>query len=254
MEEEAGGEAFADKVESRIADLVSRLADKKACINQVAQHGNTPLMLSCERGGYSITQRMIDCKASVEPPDIDGITDVEGPLEAALRANNGHRSMPYNNRIRERLVQLLLESGASASRLGVLNHAVSQSGVPTRCVELLLEYAADVNAMDDTHTLPLFAALEAGHSHMAHLLMEMKAAVDLYDYRSRNIYHAVACGDYTWESELPWDTENPTVPATYTNARDAAGQTPLSIATMNGSHGIAAWLLALGADPDDDSL
>ena len=42
----------------------------------------------------------------------------------------------------------MLTHGAMANRLGVLNQAVSQSGVPIPCVEMLLKHGADVNGLD----------------------------------------------------------------------------------------------------------
>lgn len=309
-EEAVQSSDFAERFELRLSELVVKLSRKNAQINQIAQCGETPLMLSCERGLYKVTERLLDNKAMVEPPPLS-ITQsqsllrtsairtadtppddaylrlvratrneictpstprsqcssapilkensqqwqlhIEGPLEAALRANNGHRPLNYNNKIREQLVQLLLEHGACANRLGVLNQAVSQSGVPIRCVELLLEYNAEINTMDDTHTFPLFAALEAGHTHMANLLLERKAEINVSDSRCRNIFHVVATGDYTWESELPWDTDNPPdVPDTFLDAKDASGHTPLFVALRNMMTGVTAWLLNLNADANEE--
>jgi len=324
----------ADMFENRLADLVIKLAEKNADINQTATCGETPLMVSCERGLYSIAERLIEKKASVEPPSLtqhsygmgssssgnnsihlitnyeprSGSSDskngtsgsqvdhmllpdgtrsghtrpsaskdsnlhghtprtppsessrgygswpmhVEGPLESALRANNPHRPMNYNNKIRERLVSLLLQHGASASRLGVLNHAVSQSGVPLSCIDMLLEHKAEINIMDGVHTLPLFAALEVGHTHMANLLLERKAEINLFDSRIRNLFHVIATGE---ESDLPWDTTNvPDVPEFFLNSRDASGHTPLGIALRNGDVNVTLWLLSLKADPNEDVL
>eukprot|EP00397_Hematodinium_sp_SG-2012_P000540 GEMP01000541.1.p1 GENE.GEMP01000541.1~~GEMP01000541.1.p1 ORF type:complete len:1719 (+),score=403.24 GEMP01000541.1:366-5522(+) len=305
-DESAHANNFAERFELRLSDLVTKLSEKKADINQTAHCGETPLMLSCERGLYTVAGRLIDNNASVEPPAIlvnqnqvratestTRVTDtppddarlralratrneihtpstprsqcssaplctqpwqlhVEGPLEAALRANCGQRPLNYNNKIREQLVLLLLEHGARADRLGVLNQAVSQSGVPIGCVELLLQYKACVNTMDAVHTLPLFAALEAGHTHMANLLLEQKAEINLSDSRYRNIFHVIATGDYTWESELPWDSDTPPdVPTSFLNARDSCGHTPLAIALRNMMSGVTAWLLNLNADPNE---
>ena len=66
----------------------------------------------------------------------------------------------------------------------------------TRCVQLLLQHSANLNAVDANGHTPLFRACERGHTEVVVMLGHAGALVDLQDANKRTCLHWAASGGH----------------------------------------------------------
>ncbi|XP_067866484.1 inversin isoform X2 [Heterodontus francisci] len=126
---------------------------------------------------------------------------------------------------------------------GTALHAAVLSG-HVSTVKLLLEYGAQVDAMDVMKHTPLFRACEMGHKEVIQTLIKGGARVDLTDQDGHSPLHWAALGGNADVCQiLIQNLINP-------NVQDYAGRTPLQCAAYGGYINCMAVLMENKADPN----
>ncbi|XP_078279590.1 inversin isoform X2 [Rhinoraja longicauda] len=123
-----------------------------------------------------------------------------------------------------------------------LHAAVLAGHVST--VKLLLEYGAQVDAMDVMKHTPLFRACEMGHKEVIQTLIEGGGRMDLIDQDGHSPLHWAALGGNADVCQILIQNQiNP-------NVQDFAGRTPLQCAAYGGYINCMAVLMENKADPN----
>ncbi|XP_067860997.1 inversin isoform X2 [Heptranchias perlo] len=126
---------------------------------------------------------------------------------------------------------------------GTALHAAVLSG-HVSTVKLLLEFGAQVDAMDVMKHTPLFRACEMGHKKVIQTLIKGGARVDLIDQDGHSPLHWAALGGNADVCQiLIQNLINP-------NVQDYAGRTPLQCAAYGGYINCMAVLMENKADPN----
>ncbi|XP_055519103.1 inversin isoform X1 [Leucoraja erinacea] len=123
-----------------------------------------------------------------------------------------------------------------------LHAAVLAGHVST--LKLLLEYGAQVDAMDVMKHTPLFRACEMGHKEVIQTLIEGGGRMDLIDQDGHSPLHWAALGGNADVCQILIQNQiNP-------NVQDFAGRTPLQCAAYGGYINCMAVLMENKADPN----
>uniref|UniRef100_A0A4W3JGN8 Inversin n=1 Tax=Callorhinchus milii TaxID=7868 RepID=A0A4W3JGN8_CALMI len=126
---------------------------------------------------------------------------------------------------------------------GTALHAAALSG-HVSTVKLLLEYGAQVDALDVMKHTPLFRACEMGHREVIQTLIKGGARVDLVDQDGHSPLHWAALGGNADVCQILIQNQiNP-------NVQDYAGRTPLQCAAYGGYINCMAVLMENKADPN----
>ena len=100
-------------------------------------------------------------------------TDYDTPLHAAVRNGNYNKAEVY-----AKLMPLLINKSAAYGQRP-LHLAVRQNNL--RCLELLINFDADVDAQDEHKQTPLHYAATTGNKKAIEMLLRAKAKKDIKD-------------------------------------------------------------------------
>jgi len=218
----------ADAAMSGDLNLVRKLIEEKADINESQVDGATALHWAAHANDLELARVLIDAGADVSAANRVGATPM---LEAVVNGNAA-------------IIEMLLQHGANA------NATVSATGdtplmLAARtgivdAVRVLLDNGADVNAAENWgRTTPLMWAVTENHTEVAKLLIDRGANLE-----ARTVYVPPGTGR-GFEGTLPRERRPEEVgPVVY-----ASGEfTPLLIATRDGRMEAVKVLVEAGAD------
>lgn len=142
-----------------IDQVASMLAQNPSIINELSDHGFSPLGIAAHFGQEDIVRSLLAKGADPDFPSQNGYNVY--PIHAALGAGN-------NN-----IVKMLIEAGAEvnvvqSSRITPLHLAAQQGNIDI--IILLLENGADISIQTDTGQTPSDLAAERGFTEIAEIL------------------------------------------------------------------------------------
>ncbi|KAL2174275.1 uncharacterized protein P884DRAFT_332142 [Thermothelomyces heterothallicus CBS 202.75] len=143
-------------------ECVSRLLERSARLDPVADTDHVPLNLACEHGSLAIAETLLKHGAKLLP-------DAEGLYPQHLVARSGQTP---------ELLLLLKNYGADLDQVDKLYgwtplvHAASEGNVP--CLRALLDVGADPNILDEKELPALYYAAWEGHLECMKLLTPFK--------------------------------------------------------------------------------
>ncbi len=172
-------------------EIVELLLQYNADVNAIKRTGRTALIMACMRGRMEIVKLLIENGANVNQGISSGLT----PLITAAGSTQTE------------IIKLLIDSGADPTNV-LFNRYLFQKNI----VELLIEYGADVNAIDSRGQSAIMRAIEQDTNN-------------LYDYLRVLLSNGAN-----------------------TNIKDIAGKSALKMAEETNNVDVALMLLEYGAD------
>ncbi|KAA8903429.1 ankyrin repeat-containing domain protein, partial [Sphaerosporella brunnea] len=178
-------------------EVVTKLLEQGAGIEQKANKGETALSVASSAGNEAVTKLLLDRNANIHAKNFIGTTALyyasEGGHSAvvALLLDHGgdvkvtiqgrwtclHRAAGQG---KEDVVKLLLDHGAQIEATSTDQftplHSAAECGYD-RCVKLLLSRGATIEAKTVDGRAPLYVAAEAGHAAVVRLLLEEGFAI-----------------------------------------------------------------------------
>ncbi len=149
----------------------------------------------------------------------------------------------------ERLFNLITIVDIQNHQLRTVLHLAAESG-HRNSVLRLLHAGASPNARDGINNwIPLFFAIENGHTEIATLLFAAGSHLYYFDYSVRTALH-FACWSQNVEIVRVLLTQQGRWDGINVNAQDTIGRTPLMHAALFGNLEIVDMLLNAGADPN----
>lgn len=171
------------------AEIVKKLLDYNSDVNAADKYSRTPLMIASALGHVSIVKLLIAQGASITASDFH-------------RTSALHEAARYGH---DDVVETLLQSQRKSSLhsnsnfVELIEHRDKYPGETalhiaagrghSRCVEVLLEYGADVNCVDDTGYRPLHNAIEKVHPKVTRHLLVAGALVDVQNAEGNTPLH-----------------------------------------------------------------
>lgn len=140
-------------------DLVKLLLSKKACINPEDPELISPLIMATLNNKTEIVIFLLDHGADLEVKNIRSGTALECAAEIGYVA----------------LVKLFLERGTLPSMKALQASCFRGS---LECIDLLLEYGADINSYNEEGNTPLITASYYGHEKAVKRLLEKNANIN----------------------------------------------------------------------------
>jgi ankyrin repeat protein len=141
------------------------LIDKKADVNLVNVHGQSPLHIAVGANNIEAARMLIDAGAIIDLPDKNGVT----PLTIAMANKNND------------MVNFLIDKGADIKQLdadgfGLLHLAVHFDNI--EAMELLIDKELDVNKANGSGCSPLHTAIAKNNTPAIKTLIKNKADVN----------------------------------------------------------------------------
>lgn len=197
-------------------------------------NGRTPLLVAACVGSDAIIDMIL---ASRDNVDLEA-KDEMGDTALTLAAYFAHAIA----------VRLLVHGGASITAKdndenNALHNAVKKDAL--EIVRFLLDQGAAIDARNAKQQTPLLVAVREGHIRIVRLLEQKHADLEAIDHLGNGVLHTAVLSDNKAMVHFCLRLRRH-----YYNleGRTACGQTPLSRAAEQGYHGIAALLIAHGAD------
>lgn len=190
--------------------------------------GNTPLQYAADSGNEAVCHLLLENDADVNTTNSKGYT----PLISAI--NSTWCSS-------EPIVGLLLDSGASIEDDSSVFHVAAMRGKTEAAavIKLLLEWGADIGALDEYEETALHIAAESNYIHIAQLLLDNGA-----DINAGPIKPIIKALRKDRNMMLEFLLEKGADP----NAQDAEGHTPLYFAMTWGKLDAVRLLTDFKAD------
>ena len=236
---------IADATESLAVDKLKQLLAQNRDINAAQADGTTALHWAAYHDDTQIAETLLAAGAKVNVRNHFRIS----PL--ILACQNGN----------EAIVKLLLANGSDPNQ----SYAGGETALMTAArtgiagvVQALLSAGADVNTRDDNQQTAIMWAAAEGHLSVVELLLEAKAD---YSHTLASGFNALFFAAREGKTDVALrlikagiDVNSVITPADdfrLTNKTALKGSSPLILAIENGHFELAAELLAIGADPND---
>ena len=177
-------------------EVVQRLLEKGADVNQANKGGATPLMLASRNGGLEVVSLLLDSGANVEQQK-----EYSGDTALILAAREGHLEV----------VQLLLGRGANvnqANKSGAKPLLVASEKGHTEVVELLLD-PKEINAKNMFGDTALILASRGGHMGVVKLLLDRDADTNIKNYLGWTAISVASVASHTEIVDLLFDESGP---------------------------------------------
>lgn len=207
---------------------VRELVDAGARVDETWWHDSFPLQHAARLAGTAILRALLDAGATVRLADCYGRTALHEAAE-----HGGPEA-----------VSVLLRHGAPVDARPGIDQPLHRAAAK-EVVELLLDAGADLEARGEFGATPLLRAAQRSNPAVVHTLLLRGADPAAADDAGGTPLHEAA----TAESATMLLDALGTAVATAVDLPDESGYTPLCAAVQRGLAGVAAVLLAHGADP-----
>ena len=233
---------LADAAERGDREAVRTLLDQRTDVNQAQVDGMTALHWAARRGDVAAVRRLLDAHANPQPANRYEVT----PLALACTAGSGP------------VVAALLAAGADPNSKLAGDETALMTAARTGVVEpvhALLAAGADVNAREQRGQTALMWAAAEGHAEVVKLLLD--AGADFQTPLASGftpLFFAVREGKIAAVRVLlaaGADVNEAMQPKKTGGKGPLRGTSPLVLAVENGHFDLAAVLLELEADPND---
>jgi ankyrin repeat protein len=226
---EVGKFSFADCIASaNFACILYLLADE-ADVNQSFAHGQTPLILSSEKGFLEICRLLIEHGAAIDQQNVIG----QSPL--FISSSNCHLE----------ICELLIERGSDIDLQNVYGfsplHASSQEGRLEVC-KLLIDHGSDINLQNNDGWSPLHFSSLHGHLEICKLLIDHGSDINLQGKMGWYPLYAASLGDQLEAFKLLVDH------GADINLQDEQGESPLFVSSKYNRLEICKFVIEGGSD------
>ena len=212
-------------------DLVSYLLDQKADVNSINSDGQTPLHIAVDKGEENIIQQLLAKKANPNLKDVLGNTSL-------------HLAVQMKHELKPGLLKCHPKVGANGSVGDCWHSPASYKPCSIKTVQAIVNYGADVNAVNNRCQTPLWFACFDGQDNLVKILLNVGADPNIADENSDSSLHAAIYGYCSTET-----VQNIISNGAQVNAVNNIGETPLLIACSTAQNESVRLLLKSKADP-----
>lgn len=214
--------------------FVKLLISKGAKLNQLNQHGATPLSSAIEKGHTLISKLLINAGADISIVDKQGFSLLH---KAVLTGNTEILKFIVKNID----TKLSIDCVSFEQKLTPLHQAAYHGKLST--VKILLAAGANINAKSSTNTSPLHMASVKNHKKVIDHLIKHNANVDAQDNHKRSPLHYAAIYGHLDAATILIEGN-----AKYA-IKDYQDQTALSISVRDGFSEFSTFIQSLSHIP-----
>ena len=213
-------------------DLVSYLLDQNVNVNSKNTDGQTPLHIAVDRGEENIIHQLLKKKADPSMKDVLGNTSL-------------HLAVQVKHELKPGLLKCHPKAGAIGSVEDRWHSPESYKPCSKQTVQAIVNYGADVNAVNNRCQTPLWFACFDGQDNLVMILLNAGADPNIADENSDSSLHAAIYGYCSKES-----VQSIIYRGAQVNAVNNIDETPLLIACSTAQRQLVRLLLKSKADPN----
>ena len=208
MKEEEGRTALIQAAINDHHECVDLLIQRGADITQPDYYGRTPITSAAFFGSIKSLDKLLSAGADVNASAVQGYTALIASMSNALIcwdqvAQDEERSHSPRNCKQKRCLQMLMEAGANVNAQtddGISALTEASANGHRECIDLLLEAGADVNEVTISGWTPLRSSAYYGSTKCLEKLLSAGADVNILGHDQ-----CTALMDSVWVSQNKWD-------------------------------------------------